>query len=223
VESEPEIRTDAGVVRGRWVNAVAIFRGTRYAEPPVGDGRFQAPVAVLPWTGVRNALTFGPAVPQNGHTGAVMSTVSDGAPGGSEDCLTLNIWSPDLGAAGLPVMVWIQGGTYLENDSSNPHYDGATLARAGVVVVSMNYRVGADGFARITGAPNNRGILDQIAALRWVQANIAAFGGDPANVTVFGQSAGAACIAALLAMPMAAGLFTERSVKACRAPTSPSG
>ena len=136
-----------------------------------------------------------------------MSSVSGSTGDGSEDCLTLNVWSPDLGAARLPVMVWIQGGTYLENHSANPHYDGATLARSGVVVVSMNYRVGADGFARITGAPDNRGILDQVAALRWVQDNIAAFGGDPANVTVFGQSAGAACIAALLVMPMAAGLF----------------
>jgi len=136
-----------------------------------------------------------------------MSSVSDRTADGSEDCLTLNIWAPDLGDARLPVMVWIQGGTYLENHSSNPHYDGAMLAQAGVVVVSLNYRVGADGFALITGVPNNRGILDQIAALRWVQENIAAFGGDPANVTVFGQSAGAACIAALLAMPMADGLF----------------
>jgi len=105
------------------------------------------------------------------------------------------------------MMVWIQGGKYLENYSSNPHYDGATLARSGVVVVSINYRVGADGFARIAGGPDNRGILEQIAALRWVQANIAAFGGDPATVTVFGQSAGAACVAAMLVMPMAAGLF----------------
>lgn len=110
-------------------------------------------------------------------------------------------------------MVWIQGGTYLENRSSNRHYDGAALARAGVVVVSMNYRVGADGFALIAGAPNNRGILDQIAALKWVQNDIAAFGGDPANVTVFGQSAGGACIAALLVMPMAAGLFRRAIIQ----------
>jgi para-nitrobenzyl esterase len=204
---EPEIRTAAGVVRGRWENAVAVFRGIPYAQPPVGSRRFAAPVPAPPWDGIRAALEFGPPVPQVAHTGSAMSSVSGSADDGSADCLTLNVWSPDLGAAGLPVMVWIQGGAYLENNSANPHCDGATLARSGVVLVSMNYRVGADGFAHITGAPDNRGILDQIAALRWVQDNIAAFGGDPDNVTVFGQSAGGACIAALLVMPMAAGLF----------------
>jgi len=104
-------------------------------------------------------------------------------------------------------MMWIHGGKYLEGGSGNPHSDGATLAQSGVVVVSVNYRVGVEGFAHIAGAPDNRGILDQVAALRWVQDNIAAFGGDPGRVIVFGQSAGAGCIAALLAMPMAAGLF----------------
>ncbi|WP_327099375.1 carboxylesterase family protein [Nocardia vinacea] len=204
---EPEIRTAAGVVRGRWENAVAVFRGIRYAEPPIGARRFGAPVPAQRWDGVRDALEFGPPVPQASNAGSVMSSVSGRTSDGSEDCLTLNVWSPDLGAVRLPVMVWIQGGTYLENYSANPHCDGARLAGAGVVVVSMNYRVGVDGFARIVGVPDNRGILDQIAALRWVQENIAAFGGDPDNVTVFGQSAGGACIAALLVMPMAAGLF----------------
>jgi para-nitrobenzyl esterase len=136
-----------------------------------------------------------------------MSSVTGSTADGSADCLTLNVWSPDLGVAGLPVMVWIHGGKYLEGTSASPHHDGAALAASGVVMVSINYRVGVEGFAHIVGAPDNRGILDQIAALRWVQDNIAAFGGDPGNVTVFGQSAGAGCIAALLAMPMAAGLF----------------
>jgi para-nitrobenzyl esterase len=104
-------------------------------------------------------------------------------------------------------MVWIHGGKYLEGTSANPHQDGATLARSGVVMISMNYRVGVEGFAHIDGAPDNRGILDQLAVLRWVQDNVAAFGGDPGNVTVFGQSAGAGCIAAMLVMPLAAGLF----------------
>ncbi|MEC3957935.1 carboxylesterase family protein [Nocardia sp. CDC153] len=207
MDIEPEIRTAAGVVRGRWETSVAVFRGIRYAEPPVGPRRFAGPIPARRWDGVRDAGVFGPPVPQVNNGGAVMSSVSGEVDDGSEDCLTLNVWSPDLGGANLPVMVWIQGGTYLENNTANPHCDGATLARAGVVVVSMNYRVGADGFARIAGAPNNRGILDQIAALCWVQDNIAAFGGDPANVTVFGQSAGAASIAALLVMPSAAGLF----------------
>jgi para-nitrobenzyl esterase len=136
-----------------------------------------------------------------------MSSVSGSTSDGSADCLTLNVWSPDLGAAGLPVMVWIHGGKYLEGNSASPHQDGATLARSGVVMVSMNYRVGVEVFAHIAGAPDNRGILDQVAALRWVQDKVTAFGGDPGNVTVFGQSAGGGCIAALLVMPMAAGLF----------------
>ncbi|WP_433653942.1 carboxylesterase/lipase family protein [Nocardia sp. CA-128927] len=204
VHIEPEIRTAAGAVRGRRENDVVVFRGIRYAEPPVGARRFAAPVPVRRWDGVRDAMDFGPPVPQASNTGAVMS---GGTGDGSEDCLSLNVWSPDLGAARLPVLVWIQGGTYLENNSANPHCDGALIARSGAVVVSMNYRVGVDGFARITGVPDNRGILDQIAALHWVQNNIAAFGGDPANVTVFGESAGGACIAALLVMPLAAGLF----------------
>ncbi|MEV4124350.1 carboxylesterase family protein [Nocardia sp. NPDC049707] len=207
MDIEPEIRTAAGVVRGRREGPITVFRGIRYAEPPVGARRFAAPVPAQPWDGVRDAQQFGPPVPQASNTGSVMSSVSGSTDDGSEDCLTLNVWSPELGAAKLPVMVWIQGGTYLENNTANPHCDGAALAEAGVVVASMNYRVGVDGFARITGAPDNRGILDQIAALGWVQDNIAAFGGDPANVTVFGQSAGGACIAALLVMPKAAGLF----------------
>ncbi|MFE3758134.1 carboxylesterase/lipase family protein [Nocardia tengchongensis] len=206
-EDRVEVKAAAGVVRGSWDGAVAVFRGIPYAEPPVGPRRFGAPVPVRRWDGVRDALEFGPCVPQPGHAGAVMSSLTGSTDDGSEDCLTLNVWTPDPGASGLLVMVWIQGGTYLENHTRNPHYDAALLAGTGVVVVSMNYRVGADGFARIDGAPDNRGILDQITALRWVQDNIAVFGGDPANVTVFGQSAGGACIAALLVMPSASGLF----------------
>ncbi|MFF0531830.1 carboxylesterase family protein [Nocardia amikacinitolerans] len=187
---ESRVRTAAGVVRGRWEDGVAVFRGIPYAAPPFGPRRFAAPVAAQRWDGVRDAVMFGPAVPQATNRGSVMSSVSGRTEDGSEDCLTLNVWSPDPGAAHLPVMVWIQGGTYLENNCANPHYDGAKLA--GVVLVSMNYRVGAEGFAHIAGAPDNRGILDQIAALHWVRDNIAVFGGDPDNVTVFGQSAGGA-------------------------------
>lgn len=207
MDLEPEVRTAAGTVCGRWENSVAVFRGIPYAEPPVGSRRFGAPVTVGPWDGVRDALEFGPPVPQATHAGAAMSSVSGSTSDGSADCLTLNVWSPDLGAARLPVMVWIHGGKYLEGTSASPHQDGATLARSGVVMVSMNYRVGVEGFAHIAGTPDNRGILDQIAALRWVHDNVAAFGGDPDNVTVFGQSAGGGCIAAMLVMPMAAGLF----------------
>lgn len=198
---EAEIRTADGVVRGRKEGDVAVFRGIPFAQPPVGPHRFGAPVPAQPWEGVREAFEFGPPPPQT--TRGKSAASGDGV----HDWLTLNVWSPDLGAAGLPVMVWIYGGAYLTGASSNPHHDGATLAAAGAVVVSMNYRVGVEGFAHIAGAPDNRGILDQVAALRWVRDNVAAFGGDPGNVTVFGQSAGAGSVAALLAMPRAAGLF----------------
>ncbi|MET8777363.1 carboxylesterase family protein [Nocardia sp. NPDC004654] len=204
---EPRVRTAAGFVRGRREGNVAVFRGIPYAAPPFGPRRFAAPVAAQRWDGIRDAVVFGPPVPQATNRASVMSSVSGRTDDDSDDCLSLNVWSPDLGTARLPVMVWIQGGTYLENNCANPHYDSAKLAASGVVMVSMNYRVGVEGFAHIAGAPDNRGILDQIAALRWVHDNIAAFGGDPDNVTVFGQSAGGACIAALLVMPSAAGLF----------------
>ncbi|WP_416562534.1 carboxylesterase/lipase family protein [Nocardia testacea] len=199
----PRIRTTAGTVLGRWEDTVAVFRGIPYAQPPFGALRFQAPAPARSWEGLRDASEFGPPVPQAGF-----ATPMPGGPGDrAADCLTLNVWTPDPSAAGLPVMVWIHGGAYQEGTSANPHVDGTVLAGSGVVVVSLNYRVGMEGFAHIIGAPANRGILDQAAALRWVQDNIAAFGGNPGNVTVFGQSAGAGCIAALMAMPTAAGLF----------------
>jgi para-nitrobenzyl esterase len=127
--------------------------------------------------------------------------------GDPDDWLTVNVWSPDLGAARLPVMVWIYGGAYVAGAASAPGYDGAALAGQGVVLVSFNYRLGMEGFAQLTGAPANRGLLDQVAALRWVQDNITAFGGDPGQVTVFGESAGAGSVMSLLAMPAAAGLL----------------
>ena len=123
-----------------------------------------------------------------------------------DDWLTVNVWSPDLGG-GLPVMVWIQGGAYTFGMSGLPEYDGSTLALGGVVVVTFNYRVGLEGFGYVEGTPANRGLLDQVAALEWVQDNISAFGGDPDRVTIFGQSAGGGSVAALMAMPRAAGLF----------------
>ncbi|HEY1485058.1 MAG TPA: carboxylesterase family protein [Micromonosporaceae bacterium] len=207
MDEAPEIRTAAGVVRGRREGAVAVFRGIHYARPPFGPHRFGAPVPPEPWDGVRDALEFGLPAPQSARSGPAGEWVVVGSGDGTGDCLTLNVWSPDIGAAGLPVMAWIHGGAYRTGSSDNPHYDCATLAAAGAVVVSMNYRVGAEGFAHIAGAPDNRGILDQAAALQWVKDNAAAFGGDVDNVTVFGQSAGAGCIAALLGMPTAAGLF----------------
>ncbi|WP_075737000.1 carboxylesterase/lipase family protein [Streptomyces acidiscabies] len=190
-----KVRTPAGTVRGSRENGLAVFRGIPYARPPVGDLRFAAPRPPEPWDGVRDALAFGPPVPQEG-----------GSTGG-DDWLTVNVWTPDP-AARLPVMVWLYGGGYKFGDAADPGYDAGRLAReGGVVVVTLNYRVGVEGFALIEGAPANRGLLDQVAALEWVRDCVAGFGGDPGRVTVFGQSAGAGSIAALMTMPCARGLF----------------
>ena len=201
----PEVRVVAGTVRGGREAGVAVFRGIPFAEPPVGPLRFAAPRAVRRWDGVRAALSYGPPPPQGGAFGMDALSGDEAA----DDWLTVNVWSPDPGPdAGLPVMVWIQGGGYVIGMSGLPEYDGGRLARdGGVVLVTFNYRVGLEGFGQFDGAPANRGLLDQVAALEWVRDNIRAFGGDPARVTVFGESAGAGSVAALLAMPGAAGLF----------------
>jgi para-nitrobenzyl esterase len=196
-----EARTAAGRVRGTGEAGVAVFRGIPFAAPPVDGLRFAAPAPPRPWDGVREALAFGPPPPQADAFG--MNRLA-----GGDDWLTLNVWSPDPGRdAGLPVMMWFHGGAYAIGASGLPEYDGARLARDGVVLVTFNYRVGVEGFAHIEGAPANRGLLDQVAALEWVRDNIRAFGGDPARVTAFGQSAGGGSVAALLAMPRARGLF----------------
>lgn len=186
-----------GAVRGDLEADLAVFRGIPYAGLPV---RFGVPQPVESWDGVRGATRFGPPPPQSGALSVAGLEESD------EGWLTVNVWSPDLRGA-LPVMVWIQGGAYLFGTSGLPEYDGSILARGGVVVVTFNYRVGLEGFGQVDGRPANRGLLDQVAALEWVQANIGSFGGDPGRVTVFGQSAGAGSVAALLVMPRAAGLF----------------
>jgi para-nitrobenzyl esterase len=192
-------------VRGGWEEGVAVFRGIPFAEPPVGALRFAAPRPVRGWDGVREAVSFGPSPPQAAAFG--MDSLAGDAAG--DDWLTINVWSPSPGpGAGLPVMVWIHGGAYSIGMSSLPEYDGGRLARDGrAVVVTFNYRVGIEGFGLIEGAPANRGLLDQIAALAWVRDNIRAFGGEPGQVTIFGESAGGGSVAALLAMPRAAGLF----------------
>ncbi|MEV4441956.1 carboxylesterase family protein [Streptomyces sp. NPDC049577] len=203
--TRPEVQAASGRLRGSWEDGVAVFRGIPFAEPPVGASRFAAPRPVRGWSGVREAVSYGPPPPQAGVFG--MDALSRDAP--DDDWLTVNVWSPEPGpGARLPVMVWIQGGGYVFGTSGLPEYDGGRLARdGGVVVVTLNYRVGIEGFAHIEGAPANRGLLDQIAALEWVRGNIRAFGGDPDRVTVFGQSSGAGCIAALSVMDRAAGLF----------------
>jgi para-nitrobenzyl esterase len=205
--TEPVVRTASGLVRGRRTaeTGVAAFLGIPFAEPPVGDLRFAAPRPAASWDGIRGAAAFGPAPPQSAYA----LTPAPPPPPGSDpdDWLTVNVFTPDPGAAALPVMVWIYGGAYRSGASSLPGYDGTPLARRGVVLVTFNHRVGVEGYAYLPGVPANRALLDQVAALRWVRENIAAFGGDPDRVTVFGESAGAGAIAALLVMPAAAGLF----------------
>jgi para-nitrobenzyl esterase len=196
--------TSTGRVRGRIEDGLVVFRGIPFAQPPVGDSRFAAPQPAVPWDGVRDAFTFGPQPPQT-PMGPGVPVV----PEASTEWLTVNVWTPAADrAARRPVMVWIYGGAYQSGSSAAPVYNGRRLAReADVVVVTFNYRVGVEGFAQLDGAPANRGLLDQVAALRWVRDNIEAFGGDPDQVTIFGESAGAGSIAALLAMPSAEGLF----------------
>ncbi|MFD5193979.1 carboxylesterase/lipase family protein [Streptomyces sp. NPDC058357] len=203
MSEQPRARTAEGLVEGCWRGEHAVFRGIPYAQPPVGPLRFQAPAPVKGWDGTRQATEFGPVAPQAGPTAE--SSVGN-------DWLTLNVSTPALGMARLPVLVWIHGGAYIAGTASDPMYDPAALTSAGLVVVSINYRVAAEGFVLLEGAPANRGFLDQLAALEWVQRNIAAFGGDPDQVTVAGQSAGAGSIAALLTMKRAQGLFRRAIV-----------
>ncbi len=215
--SDPVVRTMAGSVRGRFSGGLATFRGIPFARPPVGELRFTAPQPPLPWDGVRAAIAFGPAPPQS----ALLPILLPAPPPDADldDWLTVNVWSPEPGAAGrLPVMVWIYGGAYRFGTASQPTYDGASLAARGVVVVTFNHRVGVEGFAHLPGVPANRGLLDDVAALRWVRENIAAFGGDPDRITVFGESAGAGAVASLLVMPAAKGLFRRAITQSLPSP-----
>ncbi len=209
------VDTTHGPIAGFAEAGLHFFRGIPFAAPPVGDLRWLAPQPVAPWREVRDATAFGPACPQNP---IVISTAEhlervDGER--SEDCLYLNVCTPGLDDARRPVMVWIHGGGFVMGTGTMPLNDPRFLvARGDVVIVSLNYRMANFGFLRLEGitggaipATGNEGLLDQIAALEWVRDNIARFGGDPGNVTVFGQSAGAISIGMLLAMPAANGLF----------------
>ena len=208
----PRASTTSGDVEGSRLDGVAVFRGLPYAAPPIGPLRWHAPLPVARWDGVRASTTSGPACPQK----SALSLEGGGDPGRlDEDCLTLDVWTPIGGSTKpLPVMVWLHGGALVFGAGSLPLYDGRALARDGVVVVTINYRLGALGYfvhpaleREAPGGPMNFGLLDQIAALQWVQRNIAAFGGDARRVTVFGQSAGAQSVLALMASPSARGLF----------------
>ncbi|HET6795350.1 MAG TPA: carboxylesterase/lipase family protein [Acidimicrobiales bacterium] len=236
----PEVRTGRGVVVGEAADGVSVFRGIPYAEPPVGPLRLRPPRPAPAWEGSRPALSFGPACPQGGGAppggGAGAGGAGarppvfgglfgPGAHGTSEDCLTLNVWTPSAGGGARPVMVFVHGGAFRLGSGTAPTYDGSALARRGdVVVVTLNYRLGVLGFLHLPelGAVN-LGLQDQVAALRWVAEEIAAFGGDPAAVTVFGESAGAKSIECLMAMPAARGLFRGAILQSTYAPGMDAG
>jgi para-nitrobenzyl esterase len=202
------VKTRSGEVRGSVADGVNIFKGIPYAAPPSGANRLRPPRAVAPWSGVRDALSYGPKPPQPPYPPQVALLLPPEHTGPGEDCLTLNIWSADLGSVRQPVMVWIPGGMFeYHATGASPWYDGSRFARDGVVCVTINYRVGAEGFLYLGDGIANLGLLDQVAALTWVRENIAAFGGDPGNVTIFGESAGGLSVGTLLSMPCAEGLF----------------
>jgi para-nitrobenzyl esterase len=210
------VETKSGVVQGQFQDGLYVFKGIPYAAPPVSESRWLPPQPLKPWSGVRSAQNYGTIAPQNSGGRSTTSENRLEEPQ-SEDCLYLNIWTPGTDAAKRPVMVWIHGGAFNRGSGSSLQYTGNKLSKRGdTVIVTINYRLGCLGFMhldQITGgripATGNEGLLDQIAALTWVRDNITAFGGDPSNVTVFGESAGAMSIGCLLAMPAARGLFAK--------------
>lgn len=215
--ARPEASVTTGQLRGVNIGDVRVFKGIPYAAPPLGEMRWRPPAPPLRWDGVRDASTYGFSCPQIPYPG-------DSAPvetPGNEDCLTLNIWAGPPGKKQRPVMFWIHGGGFMNGGSATAVTDGAALARHGVIVVTINYRLGRLGFfahpalsAESPGATlGNYGLMDQIAALRWVRANIAAFGGDPGNITIFGESAGGSSVAALMTSPLARGLFAKAIIQ----------
>ncbi len=201
-----QVKVEGGIIQGAVTSDLAIYKGIPFAAPPVGDLRWKAPQPVEKWSGVKQAVEYAPAPMQGGNP----------ASGKSEDCLYLNVWTPAQSAKEkLPVMVWIYGGGFSFGSTSDPVHNGEHLARKGVILVSIAYRVGQLGFLahpelsaenpqKVSG---NWGLLDQIAGLQWVKRNIAAFGGDPNRVTIFGESAGAISVSMLCASPLAKGLF----------------
>src|SRR6266850_2687529 len=207
------IRVDGGLISGTTVDGVRSFKGVPFAAPPVGDLRWKPPQPVLAWQGVRQADNFGPICPQSPYPSGSMYYSPPQTQ--SEDCLYLNVWTAAKVGDKRPVMVWIHGGALTRGSGSNAAYDGTALAKKGVVLVTINYRLGPLGYLahpELTSespqhSSGNYGVLDQIAALKWVQKNIAAFGGDANRVTIFGESAGSWSVNALVASPLARGLF----------------
>ncbi|MEU8953554.1 carboxylesterase family protein [Streptomyces sp. NPDC048518] len=218
------VSTAQGAVVGARGEGYEVFRGIPYAAPPAGAARFAAPRPHAPWTGVRDATMPGPTAPQTGRDLGAIDMSPYFGPGwvrgegcrgqDKDDYLTLDVWAPEpAGGAGLPVMVFVHGGGFVAGSTRASLYDGAGFARDGVVLVTVNYRLGVAGFLDLPGAPRNRGLLDVLAALRWVRENIAAFGGDPERVTLFGQSAGATLTAAAVAAPESRGLVRRAIVQ----------
>ena len=213
-QSAPVVDAPAGALRGEARGDLRIFRGIPYAQPPVGSRRWRPPAPMARWPGTRDATRFGAACVQ--PIPRAVSIYTNPLPEMNEDCLFLNIWAP-AGARHAPVLVWIHGGALSGGASSEALYDGARLATRGIVLVSINYRLGILGYLAHPGlsaespdhVSGNYGLLDQIAALRWVNRNIAAFGGDPANVTIAGESAGGLSVMYLMAAPQARGLFAR--------------
>ena len=232
VGSSLTVQTKYGRLRGENEEGLLVFRGIPYASPPTGQLRWMPPQPPQPWPGLRGAYKFGPIGPQDTTAMPIPGRKPSEEPQ-SEDCLFLNVWTPGTDAGKRAVMVWIHGGAFSRGSGSSPMSPGATLARrGGVVMVTINYRLGPLGFLRLKEltkgkipSTGNEALLDQIAALKWVHENIAAFGGDPNNVTVFGESAGAMSIGCLLAMDQAKGLFQKAVLQSgastCR-PVEPS-
>ncbi|MGW6276193.1 carboxylesterase/lipase family protein [Kribbella sp. NPDC055071] len=195
--------TSGGQVRGRTDGGVTAYLGIPYAAASIGELAFQAP-APISWDGVRDATELGPTAPQPPYEPPYDGLLTNPLIPG-DDFLNVNVWTP--GGSGLPVLVWFHGGSFRNGSNAVPEYDGTAFARDGVVVVGVNYRLGIQGFGVIPGGPNNRGLLDQVAALQWVRSNIAAFGGDPDQVTIAGESAGGMSVATLMSVPATKGLF----------------
>ncbi|MEP7331704.1 MAG: carboxylesterase family protein [Terracoccus sp.] len=207
----PVVAVDGGQVLGTSRLGVNAFLGIPYAAPAVGRGRYREPQPVVPWTGQRDATRHGPTPAQTPYP-APMDAVLPSSVTPGADYLNVSVWAPSEGE-NLPVMVWLPGGAFVRGANSITTYDGSAFARDGVVVVGVNYRLGAPGFAVLDGAPTNLGLRDQIAALAWVRENVAAFGGNPDQVTLFGESAGAMSVATLMASPAAQGLFHRAIVQ----------
>lgn len=205
--SPPVVTTAAGPVRGSEHGGVRRFLGIPYAAAPFGPNRMRPPQPVSGWEEPRDCTDFGPTVPKGDYPPPYQPLFAEVTISGDE-CLNLNVWTSDLDGA-RPVLVWIHGGSFMNGSNSVAEYDGAAFARDGIVLVSVNYRLAAEGFLYLGDGIANVGLQDQVAALRWVQDNISAFGGDPDQVTVAGESAGAMSVTTLLSMPSARGLFNR--------------